>query len=87
MLLLSRFAGAAEQLTEAVFVNPYDKEQTAEAIVQAIDMPLDERQDRWRAMFDTISRSSLTAWKNNFMADLKNEDRPETPDRAEIYAF
>jgi trehalose-6-phosphate synthase len=50
-------------------------------------MPLDERQDRWRAMFDTISRSSLTAWKNNFMADLKNEDRPETPDRAEIYAF
>ena len=87
VLLLSRFAGAAEQLTEAVFLNPYDKEQSAEAIAQALDMPLAERKERWRAMFDTISSSSLTAWKNNFMADLKNEDRPDAPERADVYAF
>ncbi|GGD53450.1 alpha,alpha-trehalose-phosphate synthase (UDP-forming) [Croceicoccus pelagius] len=71
VLILSRFAGAAEQLTEAILVNPYDKEQCAETIAQAIDMPLPERIERWRALNATISRSSLSAWKDDFMRDLR----------------
>ncbi|OXH85008.1 hypothetical protein CA830_30010, partial [Burkholderia multivorans] len=44
VLVLSRFAGAAEQLKEALLVNPYDTQGTAQAIQRALAMPLEERQ-------------------------------------------
>ena len=46
VLGLSRFAGAAEQLKEALLVNPYDTHGTAQAIQRALHMPLAERQER-----------------------------------------
>ena len=45
--VLSRFAGAAHELDAALIVNPYDTEATATAIARALDMPLEERQERW----------------------------------------
>ena len=50
VLVLSRFAGAAEQLKEALMVNPYDSEGTAAAILLALQMPLEERRRRHDAM-------------------------------------
>jgi trehalose 6-phosphate synthase len=47
MLVLSRFAGAAEQLKEALLVNPYDTQGTAEAIQRALTMPVEERIKIW----------------------------------------
>jgi Glycosyltransferase family 20 len=50
VLVLSQFAGAAQELKSALTVNPYDIEATAGAIASAFTMPLDERKDRWHAM-------------------------------------
>ena len=52
MLVLSRFTGAAHELRDALLVNPYDLEETAEAIRAAVEMPPEERRarmHRWRA--------------------------------------
>ncbi len=70
VLILSRFAGAAEQLTDALLVNPNSYEQCAEAIIQAIEMPRDQRIRRWRALHDAISRDDLAKWSRIFLADL-----------------
>ena len=56
VLILSRFAGAAEELPEAVLVNPLDVDDIADAIETALSMPLAERRERWQSMFDTVSR-------------------------------
>src|SRR5215203_3282047 len=50
VLVLSRFAGAAYELETALLVNPYDSDATAAAIKRALEMPLDERKERWSAM-------------------------------------
>ena len=61
VLILSRFAGAAAQFTEALLVNPYSCEEVSEAIIQALAMPLQERQRRWRRLNDTVW-SQDAAW-------------------------
>lgn len=87
VLLLSRFAGAAEQMKEALLINPHDKEQCADAIAQALDMPRAERIERWKALDETISRSSLSAWKEQFMTDLRNLGDVNTPPSGNVFAF
>ena len=54
VLVLSQFAGAAQELKSALIVNPYDIEATAAAIARAFAMPLDERKDRWNAMMAAL---------------------------------
>ena len=56
VLILSRFAGAALQLTDALLVNPHSSEEVSEAIAVAIAMPLDERIRRWKALFESVRR-------------------------------
>ncbi|WP_175938035.1 trehalose-6-phosphate synthase, partial [Burkholderia plantarii] len=56
VLVLSRFAGAAEQLTDALLVNPYDIQGTARAIHAALTMPLDERVRRHTALLEEIRK-------------------------------
>lgn len=70
VLVLSRFAGAAEELTDALVVNPYDIDEVAEAMQRALVMPLEERQARWRASFDHISRYDVVAWREDFLGTL-----------------
>jgi trehalose 6-phosphate synthase len=59
VLILSRFAGAAEELTDALLVNPYDPDDIADAMHAALEMPLEERQARHavlrRAVFEVTS--------------------------------
>ncbi|MDE3059475.1 MAG: trehalose-6-phosphate synthase [Pseudomonadota bacterium] len=70
VLVLSSFAGAAEELQQALLVNPYDTHEIADTVERALTMPLKERQDRWRAMFDVISRQTLEKWYQDYMEAL-----------------
>jgi trehalose 6-phosphate synthase len=69
-LVLSRFAGAHEELEEAVMVNPYDPEATARSIFEAIEMPLEERRERMHRMRDTVRNNDVYAWLERFLRAL-----------------
>jgi trehalose 6-phosphate synthase len=70
VLVLSQFAGAAQELEAAIIVNPYDIEATAAAIGQASAMPLDERKARWRAMMAVLRANTIDNWTARFLAVL-----------------
>ncbi|MEO8278102.1 MAG: trehalose-6-phosphate synthase [Ideonella sp.] len=70
VLVLSRFAGAAEQLADALLVNPYDTQATAEAFQLALSMPLAERQIRHRRLLDQIRRFDIHWWRKAFLERL-----------------
>src|SRR3546814_13403075 len=59
VLILSRFAGAALQLKQALLVNPYSAEEVSDAILRALEMPLEEHKQRWRAMMDNIAEQDV----------------------------
>jgi trehalose 6-phosphate synthase len=77
VLVLSRFAGAAEQLKEALLVNPYDREGTAAAIGLALQMPLEERRSRHGAMMKTIRRFDVHWWCDSFLEALRQAQAEE----------
>ncbi|MGB3455070.1 MAG: trehalose-6-phosphate synthase [Litorimonas sp.] len=68
VLVLSQFAGAAEQMGDAVIVNPHDIDRTAEAIHAALHMPLEERQRRWRALYAGICTQDIDWWRARYFA-------------------
>ena len=70
VLILSRFAGAAHQLGEALLINPYSKDEISDAIRRALDMPKAERVRRWEAMIDSVRREDVLAWRRAFVAAL-----------------
>jgi trehalose 6-phosphate synthase len=70
VLILSRFAGAASQLTDAVLVNPYSAEEVSDAIATALDMDRDERKRRWSAMMESIRREDVIWWRQTFVDAL-----------------
>jgi trehalose 6-phosphate synthase len=78
VLVLSRFAGAAEQLREALLVNPYDTEGTANAIHLALQMPLEERRERHDALMKTIRRFDVHWWCDSFLDSLAKAKAEET---------
>ncbi|WP_324261001.1 trehalose-6-phosphate synthase [Altererythrobacter sp. H2] len=70
VLILSRFAGAAQQLTDALLVNPYSPDDIASMIRLALDMPLDERKARWEKMHACVRDENVTRWTERFTSDL-----------------
>jgi len=66
VLVLSRFAGAAEQLKDAVLVNPYSAEELSDAIHTALTMPKEERIRRWRALMTNIEQEDVMWWRRVF---------------------
>ncbi len=66
MLVLSEFAGAARQLNKALLVNPYDREDTADAIKKALQMPEDERENRCAQMREIIEERDIRWWLKSF---------------------
>ena len=72
VLILSRFAGAADDMDGAVIVNPYDVEAVAEMMYRSLIMPLDERQDRWRRLNAKIRQNDIVNWRKSFIADLRD---------------
>lgn len=76
VLVLSEFAGAAEQLQDALIVNPHDINGVARAIYEGLNMPLDERRRRHGALMDVLEKHDAKAWSGAFLKML--EARAET---------
>jgi trehalose 6-phosphate synthase len=66
-LVLSEFAGAAEQLQAAIMVNPHDITATADAIFRALSMPLEERRDRWQDLIAAVRERDIAWWRQKFL--------------------
>ena len=72
VLILSRFAGAAAQMREALIVNPFSREEMSEALYRALSMSLDERIERWRALIKGVRTYDIAAWRDSFVGALKD---------------
>ena len=70
VLILSRFAGAAQQLAEALLVNPYSADDVAHAIRTALAMPLEERKRRWEILNTSVRDENVARWTANFLGEL-----------------
>jgi trehalose 6-phosphate synthase len=75
VLILSRFIGAAAELTSALIVNPYDPEAVGAAITRALDMPLEERIQRHRKMLRALLDNDIRYWGDRFLTALVGEER------------
>lgn len=79
VLVLSRFAGAAEQMPEALLVNPYDIPATAQAIQRALQMPLAERRERNSALLRQIRTQDVHWWRRAFLDALSSIEARTRP--------
>jgi trehalose 6-phosphate synthase len=80
VLVLSEFTGAARELTEALIVNPYDLDESSDALAAALTMPLEEQRDRMRSMRTYISEFNVYRWAGRMLADaarLRSRDQLE----------
>ncbi len=83
VLILSRFAGAAEQMGEALLVNPFSREELSEAVLKALTMPLAERRRKWETLMQVVRDTDVSHWRDAFVSALKAApvaagDGPET---------
>ncbi|WP_127753769.1 MULTISPECIES: trehalose-6-phosphate synthase [unclassified Devosia] len=86
VLVLSRFAGAAEIFEDAILVNPFDTDETAEALRLALDMPLEERQTRWRSLMAAAQKHNVDDWSKAFLERLSPAGASSgTPKRDILY--
>ena len=70
VLILSQFTGAARELRDALLVNPYDIDQTAEAIRTALEMEPEEKQLRVQRMRKIIEEHNIYRWAGTLITDL-----------------
>ncbi|MGY4627004.1 alpha,alpha-trehalose-phosphate synthase (UDP-forming) [Bradyrhizobium sp. USDA 4486] len=72
VLVLSKFAGAAEDFSEdeALLIDPNNPEEIADAITKAANMPLEERVKRWRSMMDKIESYTIHHWAADYLREL-----------------
>jgi trehalose 6-phosphate synthase len=70
VLVLSRFAGASHELSDALTVNPYDTGQIARAIRESLEMLPDERIDRMRRMRTIVRENNVYRWAGNLLSEL-----------------
>jgi len=81
-LILSTFTGAARELTDALLVNPYDVDQMANAIHQALEFSEEEQFQRMSRMRKIVHDHNIYRWAANLLSDLA-EIRVETPEKTE----
>jgi trehalose 6-phosphate synthase/phosphatase len=81
VLVLSEFAGAAAELAEALHVNPFDVEATAETYYRALTLPESERRRRMAALRRRVSSHDVHRWVASFLETLESigKDRPRMP--------
>ena len=70
VLVLSSLAGAAQELSGALLVNPYDNAAVALALRQALAMPLAERRSRQESMLNSLRTNTISDWHESFIARL-----------------
>ena len=80
VLVLSKFAGAANELDTALLVNPHDIDGMARTIATALSMPLAERRMRWEAMMQKLRSHTIQRWFADFVDALQGtqSDRSAT---------
>jgi trehalose 6-phosphate synthase len=77
VLVLSRFAGAANQLKDALIINPNSPEEIAEALKRALSMSLEERVRRWRTLYDSVVHEDVGRWRDTFVSALADVPMPQ----------
>ena len=70
VLVLSEMTGASKELNEALLINPFNYEEIADSIKQALEMPKEEQTKRMQALQERVSRYSVKKWANEFMSSL-----------------
>jgi trehalose 6-phosphate synthase len=79
VLVLSRFAGAAAEYASALLVNPHDPEAVAMTIARALSMPIEERRDRHKMLYQVTSENNIKSWAEQFLGSLTRESEPPLP--------
>ncbi|WP_342364266.1 alpha,alpha-trehalose-phosphate synthase (UDP-forming) [Terrarubrum flagellatum] len=77
VLVLSEFAGAAAQMKDALIVNPFSREEVADAVRRALSMPLAERRQRWESLMHGVQQHDVTAWRDSFVTALLATPEPQ----------
>ncbi len=72
VLVLSKFAGAAEDLVEAIAVNPYDTDEVADALHTALTMPAAERRERYESLIVRVRENNVARWRETFLDALRS---------------
>jgi trehalose 6-phosphate synthase len=75
-LILSEFAGASRELSDAILINPFDEGETAEAIRQALEMPEEERRRRMQKMRAVVAENNIYRWAGKIISALLKFDFP-----------
>jgi len=75
VLILSRFAGAAEAMKEALIINPYDIDEMVEAMHRALSMPLAERKERHQALLERVRENDVARWREDYLGTLETAAR------------
>ena len=76
VLVLSEFAGAADEFRQALLVNPYDMDAMKRTLVAALHMPVAEQVKRMRSMRRRVSSFDISAWADAYLSDLRSESSP-----------
>jgi len=79
VLVLSAFAGAAQELGEALRINPYDEAGTADVIVRALELDEEARAERMAALRERVERNDAVAWGGRFIDGLLEASRASHP--------
>ncbi|MFC7376689.1 bifunctional alpha,alpha-trehalose-phosphate synthase (UDP-forming)/trehalose-phosphatase [Brachybacterium sp. GCM10030267] len=77
VLVLSEFAGAADELRAAVTVNPHDIDDLKAAILRALTMPPEEQEESMRSLRHQVMENDVQAWAHAFLHELEQIGRPE----------
>jgi|SRR6266702_2445871 len=69
-MILSEFAGAAQSLNGSIVVNPWDSQQVADAIHEAVTMPAEARAENHRKLFKYVTKYSAAFWGTSFVKEM-----------------
>jgi len=69
-LILSQFTGAARELRDAFSINPYDPDDFADKIKEAVEMPLVTRTERMKRLRDVVQNNNIYKWANKVISEL-----------------
>lgn len=88
VLILSEFAGAAQQFyQDAILVNPHDTERTARQIYRALEMPIEEKNQRMRNLRENIKNRDVFWWLNTFLNAAIEKDLSNFPQADEYFPY
>lgn len=74
VLILSQYTGAAEQMPEAIIVDPQDSKAMVNALKTALDMPKAERIRRYQQLMAGLKAFDINDWRNAFLSDLRQNN-------------